>query len=51
MSIVARPRLLKMREDATLLNVSPSTVWEWYKDGRIKSVRLPAKPDARGLSR
>jgi len=40
-------RLLKVSEVATLLNVGKSTVWQWVKDERIRSVRLPAKPGAK----
>jgi hypothetical protein len=40
-------RLLKVFEVATLLKVAKSTVWLWVKQGRIKSVRLPAAPGAK----
>lgn len=40
--IHAREDLLSPKEAARLLNVSYKTLWRWWKEGKIRAVRLPS---------
>lgn len=42
------PKLMKVKEAAALLAVSPSQVYELVKQGRLKAYRLSAKEKGQG---
>lgn len=42
-----KPKLLKIRETAEMLNVNPETLRRWDNEGRLKAVRLGKRKDRR----
>ena len=42
-----KPKLLKIREAAEMLNVNPETLRRWDNEGRLKAVRIGRRKDRR----
>lgn len=42
-----KPKLLKIREAAEMLNVNPETLRRWDNEGRLKAVRIGKRKDRR----